>query len=457
MRTKPGTRRVEPGADRRAAAPRWPVAVRTRTGRARSQTGLVRTQTGRMHMPARFAGARTAVAALLAGVAFAFAAGCQGEQSAAGGFTPPPTPVETAPVERKTVSDVFETVGSIEANESVVIVSEIRGVIRRLSFEEGHPVRQGQLLVQLDDTEISAQVDRATAVRDQSQSAYDRVRRVVDRGAGSAQDLDDAAAALKVAEAELAIMEAQKAKTRITAPFDGIVGPRRISPGSFVQAGEPMAEVSQVQIVKVDFSAPERFVPRIQPGAEVEVRSNAFPGETFRGIVDVIDPVLDPATRNVQILARVDNPELELRPGMSANVAVVMGRRTDSMTIPNEAVFAEGSQSFVYVVGADSTVSRTAITTGARLRETVEVISGLQPGDRVVRAGHQKLYPGARILPVDSRSGQDAGGGSEASPGTGGAGATDAGATDGSSTDAGSTDDAAGSSSTDAGTTDSSN
>lgn len=363
--------------------------------------------------PLRKASATTALGAIALVSAFASITGCSGGEGGpggAGGFSPPPTPVETAAVERGSVRDLFEAVGSVEANEQIVVVAEIDGSVERLPFREGDAVDRGALLCQLEDSEISAQVERARAVRDQSKASFDRVKAVVEKGAGSPQDLDDAAAALRVAEADLALAEARLAKTRVTAPFAGMVGPRRVSPGAFVRAGEAMTELTQLQQVKVVFSAPERFVARMERGAAVTVRSTAFPDLSFDGRIDVVDPVLDPATRSLQVIARVDNAQMRLRPGMSADIAVVLGERPEALTIPAEAVFAEGGLSFVFVVQADSTVQKTSIQTGTRFRDTVEVTSGLAAGGRVVRAGHQKLYPGARIMPVDSRAASSAGG-----------------------------------------------
>jgi membrane fusion protein (multidrug efflux system) len=352
----------------------------------------------------RFSGsARLAASALAALVVIA--PGCAKKQAQQGAFRMPPTPVETSTVTSAPVVDRFEVVGSVEAGEAITVVSEIDGTIVSLPFREGEPIRRGGLIAQIDDAQLAAEVDRAAALRAQSQASFDRVKSVVDQGAGTPQDLDDAAAALKVAEANLSVARSRLAKTRIVAPFDGIAGARRVSPGAFVRSGESITDLAQIEEIRVNFSAPERYIAKLSRGAEVSISTTAFPGAALAGKIDVIEPVLDPATRSAKIIARVSNPGGRFRPGMSANVTAVLSERADALTVPNEAVFVEGNQAFVYVVNPDSTVSRTALSLGTRTADAVEVVQGLSPGMRVVRAGHQKLYEGAKVLPIQSHGG----------------------------------------------------
>lgn len=326
--------------------------------------------------------------------------GCSEQQGGAGGFAMPPMPVEVSQVSVGTVTDRFEAVGTVEALEAISVVTEIDGSLISLPFEEGSSVRKAQLIAMLDDSQLKAEVDRAAALREQSQSSYDRVKAVVEQKAAAPQDLDDASAVLKVAEANLAVAKARFAKTRIVAPFDGVVGARRVSVGTFLRTGQVIADLANIDEIRVVFSAPERFLPLVQRGAEVSVSTAAYPNHSHPGKIIVIEPVVDPGTRTTRIVARVPNPEQEFRPGMSANVSVVLGRRDSAVTIPNEAVFASGGQSFVFIVNSDSTVARVAITVGTRMADVVEITNGLNPGSTVVRAGHQKLFEGAHVMPI---------------------------------------------------------
>ncbi len=345
---------------------------------------------------------RNWTAVIISGLIWAIAIACG--KNAGGGFSMPPTAVEVSPVIVQKVADKFEAVGTIEAIEATTVVSEIDAAVKALPFKEGGFIRRGELIAQLDDAQLAAEVARAEALLAQSQSTYDRIKTIVDQKAGAPQDLDDAAAALKVAQANLDLAKARFAKTRITAPFDGIIGARRVSVGRFLRVGDAITDLANIDEIRVSFSAPERFLARLSQGAKVKVSTTAFPGYELEGEIIVIEPMIDPTTRSAGVVARVPNPERKFRPGMSANVSAILSERPDALTIPNEAVFGSGNQSFVFVVKPDSTVSQVALTLGTRLADIVEVVEGLQPGMMVVRAGHQKIFEGAKVMPINNAS-----------------------------------------------------
>lgn len=312
----------------------------------------------------------------------------------------PPMPVETASVKQTTVAEPFDAVGTIEAVDAITVVSEIDAVVMSLPFREGEAIAKGGLIAQLDDAQLRAEEARAEAILGQRKISYDRIKKIADEGLSAPQELDDAAAALKVAEADVALIKARLKKTRVVAPFAGTLGARRISPGAFLRAGSPITELAQIQKLKVTFSAPERFYSNVRRGSEVKVSTTAYPGEQLSGRVDVIEPVIDESTRRAKIIAHIDNSNGKFRPGMSANVTVILSERQNALVIPNESVFVEGAQSLVYVVKPDSVVTRTPITLGTRSRDVVEVVNGLAAGTLVVRAGHQKLFEGAKVMPI---------------------------------------------------------
>src|SRR5512140_2500704 len=328
--------------------------------------------------------------------------GCGGKDGG-GRFALPPMPVEVSPVTEQKVTDRFDGIGSIEALEAITVVSEIDGAVKALPFKEGGFIRRGELIAQLDDSQLAAELARAEALRAQSKATYDRVKSVVDQGAGAPQDLDDASASLKVADANLQLARARYAKTRIIAPFDGIIGARKVSVGTFLRGGQAITELANIDAIRVTFSAPERFVSRLNAGAEVSVSTTAFSGDALTGKIIVIEPMVDLTTRSARVVARVQNVGRKFRPGMSANVSAVLGERQNALTIPNEAVFGSGNQSFVYVVKPDSTVARVPLTLGTRMADVVEVVEGLQPGMTVVRAGHQKLFDGGKVMPLPAQ------------------------------------------------------
>ncbi len=326
---------------------------------------------------------------------------CSKQVEARSGFSLPPMPVEIARATVQKVTDRFEAVGTLEADEAITVGSEIDGTVESLPFQEGTLIRKGAIIAQLDDSQLAAEVSRAEALHAQSHVTYERVKAVVDQKAGTPQDLDDAAAALKVADANLSLAKARFAKTKVLAPFDGIIGARRISVGTFLRAGQAITELANIDEIRVNFSAPERFLSQLSRGAKVSISTTAYPGYTLEGRIIAIEPVLDPTTRSARVVARVSNPGRRFRPGMSAEVAAVLSERDSAVTIPNQAVFANGNQSFVYAVKPDSTVELLPLKLGTRMADAVEVVQGLTPGMIVVQAGHQKLGPGARVIPMN--------------------------------------------------------
>jgi membrane fusion protein, multidrug efflux system len=344
-------------------------------------------------------------AATTTGLALAMTAllaigGCAGKGPGAGGFSMPPTPVEVTQAKLQKVTDTFNAIGTIDAIEAVQIVTEIDAAVISLPFEEGSSIKKGDLIAQLDDSQLSAELARTQALFEQSETSYSRIKGIVEKNLGSQQDLDDAAAALKVAQANLAIAQARFDKTRITAPFDGVVGARKVSVGSFLRTGQTITELANVDNIRVNFSAPESFLSRLTRGAEVSVSTTAYPDYKATGQIIVIEPMLDPGTRNGRLVAKVSNPQRKFFPGMSADISVVLAEREGAIAIPNEAVFATGNQSFVYIVKPDSTTMKAAVTLGTRLSDVVEVLKGIEPGAVVVTAGHQKLYDGAKVMPM---------------------------------------------------------
>jgi membrane fusion protein (multidrug efflux system) len=327
----------------------------------------------------------------------------------------PPVPVEVAEAQSRTVRDQFRAVGTIESDENIHVVSELNATVSRLSFAEGSAVAQGAVLAQLDDREFRATAQRAEAQRELAEANAERAEKLLEQHAISQQQLDDARTTLKVARADESLAKTQLAKTRIIAPFGGLVGRRLVSPGAYLKSGDAIADLARVDEMKVSFSAPERYLGDLKTGVPVDVTTPAIPDRHFAGHVSVVVPIVDANTRTVQLVARLPNRDHLLRPGMSADVAVTFSERPNAIVVPDEAVFAEGSQSFVYVVNQDSTVTRAVVEVGTRDSMRVEVTRGLAPGAQVVKAGHQKLFEGAHVMPIAEDMG--AGGGPAAGPG----------------------------------------
>jgi membrane fusion protein (multidrug efflux system) len=316
----------------------------------------------------------------------------------------PPMPVDVAQVRTQSVRDGFEALGTLEARDRIEVASESNGVVRELPFAEGQTVARGALLARLDDREIRAEAARASAVLEQARANHGRVERLFAQKAVSAQELERFGTDLKVASANHGLARTRLDKTRIRAAFSGVVGRRRVSPGAYLQAGDVITELARVDELELAFDAPERYAGRVGVGTKVEIRPAAYPERRYTGTITTVDPMVDVRSRTMRLVARIPNPRRVLLPGMSAQVLVTLQERPSALVVPDEAVFAEGSQSFVFVVKPDSTVARAVVTLGVRDSSLVEVVHGLNAGDRVVRAGHQKLFDGAKVMPVQAGS-----------------------------------------------------
>ncbi len=347
--------------------------------------------------------AARAVIAVLSFASLIALAGCAPKPGGAGaGFTMPPMPVEVAEVSITRMSDAFRALGSLEALQEAEIVAEVAGRVMALPFPEGRGVDSAAVLARLDDSELRAQRDRASAALTLARSEDKRVADLFARDVVSPRERDESHAALEAAEAELKLQQARLDRTVVRAPFSGVTGRRLVSAGGHVSIGDPIVHIARLDRLRATFPVPERYSAVLKPGARATVGVTAWVGEEFPAWVTVVEPSIDPASRTFTAVAEVKNVGGRLRPGMSADVNVKLTERAGALTVPDEAVLAEGDQTFVYKVGADSTVSRVPVTLGARLAAQVEVTSGLVAGDRVVRAGHQKIFPGAKVMPVAS-------------------------------------------------------
>ncbi|WP_447978644.1 efflux RND transporter periplasmic adaptor subunit [Candidatus Nitrospira bockiana] len=309
-------------------------------------------------------------------------------------------PVEVAPVTIGPISETLTAVGTLAANESVMIRPEIPGRVTRVNFREGQAVEQGRVLIELDAGELEAQLAQAAANREIARLNYDRMKRLIANDNVSRQELDQAATTLKAAEANYRLFEERLSKTRIRSPFAGHLGTRRVSPGDYVQPGRDIVNLEDLTTVKIDFMVPETYFSRLSVGQQVRVHVDAFAGTAFTGEVYSIDPRVDELSRTVRVRARIPNPGVKLRPGMFANVSLVLGRTEDALLIPEEAVVPQQDNASVFRV-EEGVARLTEVKLGARERGLVQVVEGLKASDTVVRAGHQKIRDGLPVQPVE--------------------------------------------------------
>lgn len=308
--------------------------------------------------------------------------------------------VEVRAVELRAMPDDVSAVGSLVSNESVILRPEVAGRIARIHFREGMPVAKGAVLVEFDAAVQQAELEQAKAAHALAESNHRRTEDLFARKFVSQSARDEAASKLEVARATTALAEARFQRTRIVAPFAGVVGIRNVSVGDYIKEGEVLVNLEDIATLKVDFRLPELYLQRIRPGQALEVTSDALPGERFAATVDAIDPLVDAQGRAVVMRARLPNPDGRLRPGMFARVRLILEERPAVAVVPEEALMpAPGNVQFVYRI-EDGKAKRVEVKTGARRAAMVEVVDGLAPGDVVVTAGHLKLRDGAAVTVV---------------------------------------------------------
>jgi membrane fusion protein (multidrug efflux system) len=307
-----------------------------------------------------------------------------------------PVTVEVAKVATATMQEDVDAVGTLRSNESVVVRPEISGRIERLNFTEGAPVQKGQIIVALDDAVPAAELAQARANLALAESNYQRTQELEKQKFVSATAKDQALNGLRVAQANVQLAEARLAKSKIVAPFGGIIGIRQVSVGDYVKEGQDLVTLEDISALKVDFRVPEQILAALRRGQAVEMASDALPGRKYLATVDAIDPLVDQAGRAVLLRARLRNSDGQLRPGMFVRTRLIVSQRQNALTVPEEALVPVGPDQFVYRV-SDGKAQRVKIRTGARRAGTVEVVEGLAPDDTVVTAGQLKLRDGVSV------------------------------------------------------------
>ncbi|HXF65506.1 MAG TPA: efflux RND transporter periplasmic adaptor subunit [Burkholderiales bacterium] len=305
-------------------------------------------------------------------------------------------PVKAGTVRTGTIAEELNAVGTLIANESVMIRPELDGRIAAIHFTEGQAVRQGQELVALDATEIRAQLAAVAAELELNRSRMKRAEELYAKKFISAQALDDARANLNQSEARHAEVSARLAKTVIRAPFEGVAGLRQVSPGAYVKAGQDIARLDGIGTLKLDFRLPEVYLGRVRAGQEVQARTDAFPGEVFPGTIYAIEPAVDEATRTVLVRARLPNPGARLKPGMFARVTLVLARRENALLVPEQAIVPRGRETYVFRIAQGKAV-QVRVELGLRRPGEVEIRDGLSAGDTIVVDGQLRLQDGAAV------------------------------------------------------------
>lgn len=314
--------------------------------------------------------------------------------------------VSTTVVKKSVWESQLKAVGSVRAIVGVNVTAQLAGMIQTIYFKPGGTVKEGTLLVQQNADPDIAQLHSLQANAELARITYERDKAQYKVHAISKQQLDQDKQNLLSLKAQVAQQAAIVAKLTIRAPFTGRLGISRVNPGQYLNPGDQVVTLQQLDPIYVDFYLPQQALAQLKVGQKVAATADTYPGKRFKGKLTTIDPLVDVNTRNVNVEATVSNPDSLLTPGMFAHVFINTGDRTNHLTLPQSAVSFNPYGDIVFLVKKDGkdekgksilTVTQVFVTTGETRGDQVAILAGIKEGDTVVTSGQLKLKNGTRI------------------------------------------------------------
>jgi membrane fusion protein, multidrug efflux system len=348
----------------------------------------------------------TVTVALVAALGFVKFRQIQAAMAEGAAFQPPPEAVTTIVAQQEDWPATLSAIGTMAAVQGVTVSADLPGIVDSISFDSGRPVREGEILAQLDTRQEQAQLAAVEAARDLARLNFDRMRGLVDQGAISRAEYDQSAAEQKQTEARVGEIRATIARKTIRAPFPGILGIRQANRGQYLAGGDPIVPLQSLHPIYVNFGVPQQEAGQVRAGRTVRVTTEDLAGAAFSGRVTAIDSTVDEATRNVQVQATLPNPDGKLRPGMFVQTAVILGASRSVVTLPASAIsYAPyGDSVFVVTDLKDPNgrpyrgVRQQVVKLGGARGDQIAVVSGIKAGDEIVTSGVFKLRNGAAVL-----------------------------------------------------------
>jgi len=286
--------------------------------------------------------------------------------------------------------------GTILANEEVELKNEVPGKITNILFKEGSNVKKGDLLVKINDAELRAQLDRAKYNLKLLEDREYRQRVLLEREAISQEDYDVSLNELNVVKADIDLVKAQIDKTEIKAPFDGVIGLKNVSEGSFVNTTTVIATLQNINPLKIDFSIPEKYSGMVKVGDPVKFKIVGT-DKVYTGKVYAIEPKIDPLTRTLKMRALYSNPARNILPGSFADVELVLNEIDDALMVPTHSIVPELKGQKVFLFKNGNAVPRN-VEIGIRTDTTVQVTKGLSENDTLITSGILQIRPGMPVV-----------------------------------------------------------
>jgi len=340
---------------------------------------------------------------LLSGLCLLPAACGRDAASADAGGVAPAAVVTTQVAAMQPWNDTISALGTVKARESVTVTAKVSETVDRVHFESGDEVAANAPLVTLSGNQQQASLRAAEAEATEAEQQYRRGSELVGQQLIARSQLDTQRATRDAAQARVAQMRADIGDRRILAPFAGVLGMRVVSPGALVTPGTVIATLDDISRVHVDFPVPEIHLAHLAVGQVLAGTSVAWPGVTFEGEVSSVDARVDAATRAVVVRGDFPNADRRLRPGMLLQVQLSRPQR-QALVLPEIAVVQVGRDTFAWRVKDDGTVERATLQVGERRAGQVEVLRGIEAGDRIVVDGTGKLRPGMAISEPEAQA-----------------------------------------------------
>jgi len=302
-------------------------------------------------------------------------------------------PVITARVTQQPV--YYEAVGTVTARTASTVASKLMGVVRAIHVQEGDLVKQGDLLVTIDQRQVQAQLEQALANAEVASKEYRRYQQLLKEQSASQQEFDRAEARYREAQAAVDAARVSQKDALVRAPYDGRVVAKMINPGDLASPGTPFVTIEQEGLFCTDLVLPERYIQAIKLDLEVSVVVPAMNNEEFTGIVGRIVPTADARSRSFQVKVRMpEGPDF--KSGMFARVLIPVGG-TGMLLIPQTAITAQGQLNGVFIVDEQQTAHFRLVRTGKIFGDQVEVLSGLNDGQRVIQTVPPTMQDGAKV------------------------------------------------------------
>ena len=294
---------------------------------------------------------------------------------------------------------VVRVTGTIIADESVNLNAEVSGKVEQIFYKEGQDVKRGQLLLTLNDDELVAELEKLKFNKKLYEDNEFRQRSLLESEAISREEYEIALTTLNISLAEISLLETRQAKHRIRAPFDGKIGLRQVSVGSYIQTGSAISSIYRINPVKIDFSIPGRYLKEINVGDKLRFTVDAYE-EEFEGQIYALEPQIDPQSRSIKLRATSPNPDYKLLPGQFAKINLILDRVENAIMVPSLAVIPELNATKVFVY-KDGKVDTRRVETGIRMEDKVQVVSGLEPGEVVITSGLMQIRQGMEVTIED--------------------------------------------------------